>query len=895
VPLSAGSRLGAYEILAAIGAGGMGEVYRARDIKLGRTVAVKVLPESFAFDGDRLARFEREARLLASRNHPHIAVLFGREEADGRHLLVMELVEGETLADRLRRGAPPVEETLRIARQVAEALEAAHERGVVHRDLKPANVMITPDDQIKVLDFGLAKALGGEPLASEAGGLTNSPTLSHLATQHGVILGTAAYMSPEQAKGLPADHRSDVFSFGAVLYEMLTGRQAFRGETSTDVLASVLARDPDLTALPPSIHPRLRELLGRCLEKNPKRRWQAIGDVRADIEAIAVAPAIPAVAPTAAAPRSLGNPALLLGGVVVLTAAVTSVVWSFLRPPATVPVVSRFQIPLGEDQTVAGGFLQAMLAISPDGTQIAYATGQLNVRSISEIDPRPIPGTVGAYSPVFSPDGRSIAFQSPDGTQKRVALSGGSPVTIGRVARGTSLSWDGEWILIAQLDGAIVRVPANGGPPESLVAAANNERMYAPRMLPDGQNLLFTSYTVTSLDEPRVVAQSLTSGARTTLIEGGSDAHYLPTGHLVYALGGTLFAVPFDAVRLRVTGPPTPVLEGVRRTPGLSTRAAHFSVADSGTLVYVPGPATPGTGQLQLVWIDREGRAEALNVPRGSYSSPRVSPDGRRLAYAVDDVRGADVWIYDLDGRSAARRLTVGGKNRFPTWSGDGRHVVFQSDRESDFGIFRQRADGSENAERLTRPEKGTSHVPESWPPRSDTFSYSAVADAGATLWTYSLRDKSATRFGTLESASLFNSAFSPDGHWIAYTLRTAGAAVYVQPFPPTGAAYQISRDADIAHHPLWSPDGKELFYFPGGNALTAVAVTTAPSLTFGNPRAVPGGFVPNTSPLEPRNHDITPDGGRFVATLGGPEAAGTPELRVVLNWFEDLKQRVTR
>ncbi|MBI3400335.1 MAG: serine/threonine-protein kinase [Acidobacteria bacterium] len=926
--LPEGTRLGSYEVVAPLGAGGMGEVYRARDTKLGRDVAVKVLPDTLAADPERIARFEREAKVLASLNHPNVAQIYGLERQEGQEgrdgastaFIVMELVEGETLAERIDRSVGrvlsdppampgpkgpglPINEALAIALQIAEGLEAAHEKGIVHRDLKPANVKITPDEKVKVLDFGLAKAMEAERSPSN---LTHSPTLSLMATQAGMILGTAAYMSPEQAKGLPADHRSDVFSFGVVLYEMLTGRQPFRGETAPDILASVLARDPELNVLPANLHPRLLDLVRRCLEKTPKRRWQAIGDVRAELETIAANPhAAPASPAPPAAARPMWRRALLPAATAIVASAITgAAVWN-LRPPGAGPVpVTRFTFALSEGQVFSGTRTQ-LITISPDGAQIVYvANNRLFLRAMSDPEARPIPGTesMGATpTPVFSPDGRSIAYWASDATVKRIAVSGGAAVTICQAESPWGMSWGTDGILFAQGGKGIMRVSPNGGKPELVVSTKADELAYGPQMLPGGTSVLFTLANsrgggTDRWDKAQVVVQSIRSGERKTLVDGGSDARYLSTGHIVYALVGTVFAIPFDPARLEVSGGPAPIVEGVRRSVNSVAGTAQFSVSNTGSLIYVPGPASNSAGQQDVALFDRKGAAESLKLSPGSYEYPRVSPDGKRIAFGTSDGKEAIVWIYDLAGASAMRRLTFGGNNRFPIWSADGQHVAFQSDREGDLGVFWQRADGTGAAERLTKPEPKTAHTPEAWSPKGESLLFSVTAGADVTLWALTLKDKKATPFGAVHStAGPTTAAFSPDSRWVAYYSNDSGPImVYVQPFPATGAKYQISKEPG-AHHPVWAPDGKELLYIPTVGNLASVTVATQPTLTFSNPVLVPRGFSVSATGA-PRNYDVAPDG-RIVGVLdSGLTQSGalvTPQIQVVLNWFEELKARV--
>src|SRR5712692_9635336 len=867
--LSAGSRLGPYEILAPLGAGGMGEVYRARDTKLGRDIALKILPDTFTHDPERLARFRREAQVLASLNHPHIGAIYGLDEANGQQFLVLELVDGESLDKRIAHGRIPVDESLGIAKQIGEALEAAHEKGIIHRDLKPANIALTKDGNVKVLDFGLAKAV--EPASGTSLDLANSPTITSPAmmTSFGMILGTAAYMSPEQAKGRGADKRSDVWAFGCVLYEMLTGKRAFRGEDVSDTLAAVLRGEPDWTALPAEVSPGIRMLLMRCLEKDRKKR---IADISTALFLIDE--------PAIVAPRTpMWRRAIpFLVTVILAGALVGGVAWN--RRPSSIPLtITRFPLTLAGGQEFTNDGRQ-VVAISTDGTHLVYVANQrLHLRSMSDLEAIAIPGTEipqGVLNPVFSPDGRSIAFWSgADQTVKRIAINGGAAVTICPAERPFGMSWDADGILFGQSRAGIMRVLASGGEPEILVKINGGEIAYGPQMLPDGRTLLFTLATGTGTDrwdKAKVVVQSSRSGERKTLIDGGSDGRYLPTGHIVYARGGTLFAVRFDLRRLEVTGEPVPIVEGVRRgnSPGVTTGVAHFSVSNTGSLIYVPGPVSTAADQRALARLDRKGGTEPLKLPSGPYEFPRVSPDGKHLAFGTDDGKEAIVWIYDLSGTSAMRRLTFGGRNRFPIWSADGARVAFQSDREGDLGIFWQRADGTGTAERLTRPEQGTSHFPESWDPNGERFLFSVSkgsSDSGVSLWTFSLQEKKAEPFGGVQEsgAPLTQAIFSPDGRWVAYgSTETGMDAVYVQPFPATGAKYQISKDR--GQSPLWSPDSKEIFYVGGAGGtqpagqLVVMSLTTQPTFTFGNPVAVPSGRLQLSGGLNvPRRFDIGP------------------------------------
>jgi eukaryotic-like serine/threonine-protein kinase len=912
--LSPGARLGAYEVIDLLGAGGMGEVYRAQDTKLGRDVALKILSEAFADDLDRLTRFKREAKALAALNHPHIAALFGMEEADGRHFLIMELVDGETLADRLSRGPMAVDGVLRAARQIAEALEAAHEKGIVHRDLKPANVKISADEKVKVLDFGLAKLGAGDASGASSGptaaALTHSPTLSMMATQAGVILGTAAYMSPEQAQGMPADQRSDVFSFGSVLYEMLTGRQAFRGDSAPAILAAVLIGAPDLSAIPANLNARLIDLVRRCLEKNPKQRWQAVGDLRMELEAIAAAPHASASAGIVAPPAPLWKRMIPVAAGVVVTAAVTSAAWWRARPAAPPPlIVTRFTLPLA-DGTQFTNFGRNVVGISPDGTNVVVAANvRLYLRSMADPTARSIPGSEGSASgvanPVFSPDGRWIVFYSVgDRALKKIAVAGGAAVTLCPAGNPFGMTWDASGILFGQATGpattttGILRVSPNGGKPDRLIVVKDDEVADDPQMLPDGDTVLFTlakgpsGRLADAWDKAQIVAQSLRTGRRTTIIEGGSGARYVSSGHILYAIGGVLYAVPFDAGKLRVDGGQVPVLEGVARAS--QTGSAHWSLSDNGSLIYLPGPSTTSTGDGVVALSDRKGTIEGLKIAPGAYEAPRVSPDGKWIAVGDTDATNANIWVYELAGTSARRRLTFGGKNRYPVWSSDSRRVIYQSDREGDTGLFWQLADGTGTPERLTKADPDTAHIPDSFSPVADQLLFSTTKGSTSSLRLLSLKTREITSFGGVESVDLPGGAFSPDGRWVAYTVREGTApAIYVQPFPATGTKYQI---VPSAIHPVWTRDGREIIGMTRGRPV-AVGVTTQPRFELRSSVELQRTFGDGGA-ITVRNFDIMPDGQHLLTVpFAGAQlrANTTPQFQVVLNWIEELKQRVPK
>jgi serine/threonine-protein kinase len=911
--LAPGTRLGAYEILSLLGQGGMGEVYRAKDTKLGRDIALKILPATFTNDPDRVSRFRREAQVLASLNHPHIAQIHGLEQADGTQFLVLELVDGESLDKPIARGPIPVDEALDIARQIAEALETAHEKGIVHRDLKPANIALTSDGTVKVLDFGLAKAT--EAASGTSLDVTNSPTITTPAmmTRLGVILGTAAYMSPEQAKGRPADKRSDVWAFGCVLFEMLTGKRAFDGEDATDVIAAVVRGEPGWSALPQGLPEYVRLLLRRCLEKDRVKRVSDISTARFLITE-PVASASTAAAPSAPVPVKR-QAVWQRAAPFVITAALVGVVSGAMawiaKPASAPPPVARFSFMLREGQSFTG-IGRHLTAMSPDGKMMAYvANQQVFVRELASLEARPIAGiAVSSFpaqnnvtTPAFSPDSESLVFYSPaEGALKRVAVTGGSGVTVCPADNPFGVSWDESGIIFGQGAKGVLRVSPNGGNPERLVTLSNDEFADGPQMLPGGQ-VLFTLAKGAAIDRwerAQVVVQSLKSGQRKTLVEGGSDARYLPTGHLVYARAGVLFAVSFDITRLETRGGSVPVVEGVRRSSAgtvvlqgnpLITGAAQFSTSRTGSLMYVPGPVSRASEGHDLAMVDRAGRVvERLNLPAGMYVHPRISPDGNRIAFGVDDGKEADAYVYALGGGTSMQRITFGGHNRFPIWTADGKRIAFQSDREGDRGIYWQPFDGGA-AERLTKAEDGASHVPESWSPSGDHFLYTIAKDSRVTLWHFSIRDKKSTQFDDVSSTTTIGSAFSPDGRWVAYS---ADNTVYIQHFPPTDAKYQLP-NAPGAHHPFWARDGKELFYEPGLSQLYVVPVHILSGVTFGKATPLQAGVFGSTNPAFARNRDIDSEGKRFITPVAnsGSGSEPTAEIRVVLNWFEELKARV--
>jgi Tol biopolymer transport system component len=887
--LTSGNRLGPYEILSAIGAGGMGEVYRARDAKLGRDVALKVLPEAFARDAERMARFQREAKVLASLNHPNIASIYGLEDSGPTHALVMELVEGPTLADRIHSGPIPIDETLRIAKQITDAFEYAHERGIVHRDLKPANVKVTSDDTVKILDFGLARALEGDASSID---IANSPTISRMATQAGVLLGTAAYMSPEQAKGKVVDRRADIWAFGCVLYEMLTGKMAFRGESVTDTLAAVIRAEPDWSQLPAATPIRVRVLLQRCLQKDPKQRLRDIGDARISLDEVLAGPPEPSSVAAALVSAPFWRRALVFDvGVLLLVAAIASLATWNLKPPPPPQPVTRAVITLPPGQQLAGLDNGPAIALSFDGTHLAYVaiqggTQQLYLRAMDSLEAKPIPGTEGAVNPFFSPDGQWVGFFA-GGKLKKISVSGGAALTIGNAAQPGGASWGIQgMIAFAPTNvSALQQVPDAGGTPQPLTRLDSRGASHRwPEFLPGGKAVLFAAGTAASWIDTQVAIQSLGEGEWRILFKGGTQPRYAPSGHLVYAQGGNLMAVPFDPQRLTATGAAVPAVEGVLQFP--LSGAAQYSFSASGSLIYVPGG---GQGaQSKLVWINRDGAEQPLDAPARAYSYPRLSPDGRRVAATIAE-QETQIWLYDLSRDTLTRLTFQGGLNLTGGWTPDGKRIAFLSNKEGSGNIFWQLADGSGGLERLNTGEYV--QVPASWSPDGQLLAFIEVnPTTGRDIWVLRLGDRKPQPF----LRTPFNETaprFSPDGRWLAYVSdESGGNEIYVQPYPGPGGKWQISTEGGT--EPIWNRNGRELFY-RSGDKMMAVDIAIQPSFAAGKPKVLfegPYQPTPTTAP----NYDVSPDGQRFLMLKPSEQAQAAPtQINVVLNWFEELKRRV--
>ena len=893
-----GSSLSQYKVTSKLGEGGMGEVWRAEDTKLGRDVALKMLPDAFAENPDRLARFEREARVLASLSHPNIAGIHGLEEVDGKRFLVMELVEGETLDERIQRGPMPIEEVVRIAKQIAEAVEAAHEKGVVHRDLKPANVNITPDGNVKVLDFGLAKALTGDPLSGDSvdQDLSLSPTMTKAMTGMGMLLGTAGYMSPEQARGKPVDRRADIWAFGCILYEMLTGQRLFTGETATDVIGAVVHKEPDLDELSSKVPTRIRRLLERCLQKDSSRRLQSIGDARIALQEWLENPEEEAVEAASARPGWLPWAAATAAGVIGLGLGSFFLGSNEQEPP----LVQRFAVELAEEPLF--GSRGAAAVPSPDGRYLAYATainggGSMYLRPLDQLESLQVAtgqSREWPHNAFFSPDSQWLAFFTV-AELKKMPVTGGSPITLAEteMPRGGSWSGDGRIVFAPESGVGLSIVPAAGGDVEPLTTVPEGDGFVShryPQWLPGDRAVLFTAVDASGT---RLEIVEVESGERSVLHEGGFYGRYVPTGHVLFVDGDAVFAMPFDVDRLERTGSPMPVLEGVASFPPAGQ--AQYHVSDTGLLVYRPG--SDELDPFLISWADRSGRLESLWDDEGIYGSPRLSPDGRRLAVSVQRGDDWDVWVYDIE-RDVATRLTFGsGYDADPVWSPDGRYVAFASDRDDGkMATYRTRSDGTGEAERLIEPGKLEFPAPLSWSPDgTHLMLVSPGPDGSDDLWLLPADEEGEPEPYLSSPFDEGDGYFSPDGRWIVYrSNETGGSEIYVRSTQGPGK-WQISDGG--GWQPVWSGDGRTLF-FRSREGLNAVEVEAAgdefragrPEFLFGEIFGGPQGVqVPGYLFFD---YDVSADGERFVVFPRRTEQdSGSATVHVVRGWFEELRR----
>jgi eukaryotic-like serine/threonine-protein kinase len=902
--LEPGAEIGPYRVDALIGAGGMGEVYRAHDTKLNRSVALKVLPESLIGDADRLARFTREAHVLASFNHPNIAAIHGVEDRGEVHALVLELVDGPTLADRIARGPIPLLDALPIARQIADALAAAHEHGVIHRDLKPANIKVRDDGTVKVLDFGLAKQPVSEPTAPASHA---PPVMSPVVTAMGVILGTAAYMSPEQAKGRSADKRSDVWAFGCVIYEMLAGKRAFHGDDVSDTLASVLKAQPDWTVLPADAPPAIRRLLRRALEKDPRRRLSDIADARLEIdEALAPPDADASHGTTRSAPSAQGTLPWAITALLAAALVAAIVLWHPWRSVA--PAASqRLSVDLGAGTFLGGSSAgTTQLAISPDGSMLAFIAerdhvDQLYLRRFGQL--QAVPLVTGQVSePFFSPDGQWVAFFSlADRKLKKIPVAGGTAVAIcdwhSSYPRGAS--WGDDGFIVFNAGGEawtiLLRVPADGGKPEPLSTLSEGEVTHRwPQMLPGAKAVLFTAFgSVGGIGAANVLAQQLPAGPRKIVLHGAHYARYLRSGHLLYAQGTTLFAVPFDVNRLEVSGQPVAVVDGVMgfKVSG----ASSFDVSDNGTLAYVPGQLA--STEVPMVWMRRDGTTMPMRAAPRDWRDPQISLDGTRIAFYIDDGRQIDVYTYEW-ARDFTTRLTFGPVDSNPVWSPDHRTIVFSSSPNARqlANLYWLAADGSGEPHRLT--ESSDRQFATSWHPSGRYVAFEQ--QVSSEQWDVMVLpiEVSAAGWKAREPQRVLSNiaqrpgaVFSRDGRWLAYASNESGRSeVYVRAFPGPGNAWQISKAGGWV--PIWSRVRDELVYV-SLDSHVMVASYTIEGSTFRASPPEKWSEQPINGRPGPRPLDLHPDGRRLVVSGDVASRTNVDKAVLVTNFFDEVRRRL--
>jgi Tol biopolymer transport system component/predicted Ser/Thr protein kinase len=895
-----GRRLGPYEILSAIGAGGMGEVYKARDTRLDRIVAIKVLPAHLADRAELRERFDREAKTIASLNHPHICTLYDTGHQDGIDYLVMEYLEGETLAQRLVKGALPIQQVLQYAIEISDALDKAHRKGVTHRDLKPGNIMLTKSGT-KLLDFGLAKLK--QEVAPASIPLSELPTANDPLTAQGTIVGTLQYMAPEQLEGKEVDARTDIFAFGVAVYEMATGKRAFEGQSQASLMVAILEREPPaMSSLQPMTPPALDRVVKKCLAKEPEKRWQAASDICDELKWIAEGGSQVTLAPAAQTkgvrllgrrPLGFGTGALLLGAVIASLAT-----WN-LKPTPPQPV-SRLVITLPPGQQLAGLENGPAVALSPDGTHLAYVarqsgSQQLYLRALDNLEARPIPGTEAAINPFFSPDGQWVGFFA-GGKLKKVSVSGGPALSLGDATNPRGASWGNQGtIIFAPTTVSVVQqVSDGGGATQPLTRPEKGEASHRwPEFLPGGKAVLFAaSPTSGSWINAQIAVQSVGTGERRNLIQGGMFPRYAPSGHLVYAQGGNLMAMPFDPQRLTATGAAVPVVEGVLQSA--SSGAAQYGLSATGSLVFVAGGVQ--SVQLKLVWVNRNGAELPLAAPAHAYLAQRLSPDGRRVAVGITDSE-SQIWLYDLSRETLTRLTFEGNSNQYPAWTPDGKRIAFQSNKEGPLNLFWQLADGSGGLERLTTSD--STQIANSWSPDGQLLAFHEInPGTQRDIWVLRMGDPSPGS-GQVRKAQPFlrtrfdeaGSRFSPDARWLAYISNESGRyEIYVQPYPGPGGKWQVSTEGGT--EPVWNPSGRELFY-RSGDKMMAVEIATQPSFSAGTPRMLfEGQYQPTPATLP--NYDVSPDGQRFLMLKPVAAAQAAPtQINVVLNWFGELKQKV--
>jgi serine/threonine protein kinase/Tol biopolymer transport system component len=878
------SLVGRYEIITELGKGGMGEVYLAEDTSLKRQVAIKVLPQQFALDKERLARFEREARLLASLNHPNIATIHGLEKSDGQQFLIMEFLEGETLAERIKKGPLPVDEALELCIQIAEGLESAHEKGIIHRDLKPSNVNITPEGKVKILDFGLAKAFLDQ---SDVSDLSKSPTITDEMTRPGVILGTAAYMSPEQAKGKTVDKRTDIWAFGVILYECLTGKSLFKGGLISEILASILKDEPDWAVLPSDLPPAVPLLLERCLQKDQKRRLRDIGDARLELEEADRRPAESASYSPESSAKNLR--ALLGGSLMALAVALVAAVWGWTRgsfQELAESKVTRWEVALEEPLRLAVGGRTNPLTISSDGSRIVFAaerrgTSHLYLREFDDFDFKLIPGTEGARNPFFSADGKRVGFFA--GTKMQtVAFDGGPPrVILESALDDMGSSWGGdETIVFASYGAGLSRVPANGGHSEVLTTLnyeAGEIQHRWPQIMPDGRSVMFT---VATDKGSRIGLVSLETRERQTLSEIAdlTRARYVSSGHLVFGHARGLSAIRFDPVSGSTSGEAISVLSDVASIPDLGN--SFFAISDTGTIVFVPGVTS---GDLELVWVDRQGQVTPAVEGKASFMHPRLSPDNQHIAVSGGAEIGLrKIWLYDLE-RKTREILGGDGSHSTPRWTPEGKELVFSSNVNGSWDLYIAATQGT------TGPKEFVVRKYEQWggswsPDGQSFFFYDVHPETGRDIWSFDVEAQESRPYLVTPNNERAP-RISPDGRWLAYISNETGLdEVYVESLPERGRKWTISTDGGT--EPVWSGDGRELFYRQG-DLMMVVDVVLGTEFSAGKPRLLFEGRF-DVGVIGNPDYDVTADGKRFLM-LKRSEATAPVKLHVILNWAQAL------
>jgi serine/threonine-protein kinase len=894
--IAAGTSLLHYRVVEKIGEGGMGAVWRATDATLDRDVAIKVLPADFANDSERLARFEREAKVLASLNHPNIGAIYGFHEANGVRFLAMELVPGEDLAERLKKGTVPFSEAVDIARQIAAGLEYAHERGIVHRDLKPANVKIAPDGTVKILDFGLAKAVVGDASMS---GLTSTPTIlptmTSAGTAIGMILGTAAYMSPEQARGKPVDKRADIWAFGVVLFEMLAGSRLFDGETVSDTLAAVLTRPVEFEALPKATPSSLRRLLARCLERDPKTRLRDIGEARIALEELAkggVEPQTVAAAP--AKPKAATQLLPWAVAAIAVAAAVGVAMFPRAAAPSSPAPLSLFGILVPQEH-----FLpitdRPIVDLSADGrTMLFIAEGKerqsIFRRTLDRLEPTAIAGTEGADEPRLSRDGRWIAYFA-DGTLKKIPAEGGNSIALAdaRAPRGASWAPDGSIIYSPLYNSGLWRVAATGGAPVEVTKLdpAQGERSHRwPQVLPDGKTVLFTVGDRSSpgdYDGAKIDALRLDTGKRKTILTGARMARYTPAGYLVYQHQSALMAARFDPEKLELTGPAFAIQERVGGQ--MSSGAGYFAVSDNGTIALAPQGAIPM--ERVLVLVDRQGKETELPIPPAAFNLPRFSPDGKTIAVAVGSGASSDDDVFLVSpSEGRIQRLTFGEGHGHPIWSPDGRWILYTKGKSGEVGFASKAADGS-GGETMLRASNSMGFG-DAWLPDRKSLVITDAADS-IDIKILEPDHKTITPLFANPTAAEYAPSFSPDGRFVAYTSTESGTdEVFVETYPTGGGRWQVTTGG--GSNPVWSHDGREMFLLDG-DRMMAVDVDTRGVFRSSAPRELFSGPYDLRRPPV-RNYDVGADG-RFVL-IKRKFLSGTPrELLLLSGWASLDPQRI--